>query len=240
MGYLEQIETAEAALDPWFIYLYGEPGSGKTVLACRADRPLYLQIDRNGRRSLRNHPDLVSTPTLDCTDSPDTLEKVLGEIKRNPGKEYDKFQTLVVDSYSRYQELDRRKLEKGLSQGRKGLSENEYKINNSNMRTIMELLHDTRKNVVLVSHETEVKDDEGNSILIRPRNSEVVVGDIYAQSDALFYLSQTTTPQGVTTRKLRTISTNKIKAKNRFKDIPHEITNPDKENFWRLIENGNH
>lgn len=236
MGYLEQIESANSVLDPWCIYLYGEPGCGKTVLACRATAPLLIQVDRNGRRSLRNHLDTAEIPTIQAIDSRATVEGIVREIKRNPGGEYDKFKTIVADTWSRLQEVDREEIEKKLPSGRKGLSEFEYKENNSNMTALLHLLHSTGKNIILVAHETEVKDNEGMTILIRPRNSEVTMGNVFAQTDAVFYMSSQTKQNGETTRKLRVLSTNKIKAKNRFGSLPAEITDPDYNNLWKLIE----
>lgn len=230
---MSEVTTILDVIEPWSVYLFGEPKCGKTTLAAYAPKPLFLMVDRNGHRALRRIEAFHSIPMVKIT-STEQMEKTAQALKLNKQK-FGDVQTVIVDTFSRLQQLSNRELLQGLSSARKDLSENEYRITNGKMERIMTLLQSSGLNTVFLAHEKEERDNKGTTILIRPANSEGTMGNLLAQTDGIFYMSARGQSNGQTERTLRTVASPVIKAGNRFENLPVEIKNPS-DGFWKLLE----
>lgn len=237
---------------PWGAWLYGDYGTGKSVLAAGFPNPIYIDTEKS-RRSFLNHPELVGLPVFPC-EGRDTFDKVRAVVDRiilandSPNKVEPDLQvirsceTVIVDTWSTLQmkELNSQMKEVGTKQGRHPdlPSEAEFNINNTRLRKVLiDLLEMSGKNVVILSHVKEEKDDDGNTIVIRPFNSPSITGTIASLVDGIFYLTSKTDSKGETTRKLQCMPSNKIRAKNRFSAyLNKEVVNPTALDIMRAIE----
>jgi hypothetical protein len=215
---------------PWMIWLYGDYGVGKTVLACQF--PNVLLFDTEGsRQSLLNHPDLVNTPFIPIETFTD-FKKLSDEVLLKKGDALEKAETIVVDTVSTLQmkELNEqmRTVAKNQTRHPDLPSQNEYNINNTRIRkAILDLKERSGKNLLLVSHIKEEQDDQGTTVLIRPGNSPSLSGTIASLCDGIFYLGSKTDSKGETTRTLKCMPTPRIRAKNRFAStLEREIVDP--------------
>jgi GTPase SAR1 family protein len=84
---------------PFFICIYGEPGCGKTTLACSLPGVLLIDVDR-GQRVLRNHPHLLKEVKVFTPNSYQEVDDLFWEIKE--GKYVDR-KTIVIDTFTTLQ-----------------------------------------------------------------------------------------------------------------------------------------
>jgi len=233
----DEVKTVAENPGPWMIWLYGDWGTGKTVLACGF--PNVLMIDTElSRESLLNHPELVATKFLEA-HSFARFKKICEEIMLNQAEVYQETDTIVIDTLSTLQmrELNEQMKEVGQKQGRHPdlPSQGEFNINNTRIRKLLLDLRDrSGKNIIAISHIKEEQDDNGTTVLIRPGNSPSLSSSIASLCSGIFYLQSKTDTKGETTRSLRCMPLGtRIRAKNRFTStLEREITNPT----WKDIE----
>lgn len=231
---MPEVTTVLDLVEPWSIYLFGEPGCGKTTLAAYAPAPLFLMFDRNGHRALRRVPEFHNIPMVRCKSYNEGVAAIEA-LGKNP-KCYGEIQTIITDTWSRFQKLSNKQLLAGLGPNRKGLSQDEFRETNDRMEKYLTILQGTGLNTIFLSHETEEKDDEGTTLVIRPANSPGAMGTVIAQTDGVFYMSHRGQLNGQSERELLTMPTAKIKAKSRFAEkLPQKMKNPGPE-FWTLLE----
>ena len=231
----DEIQSVVDNPGPWMIWIYGDMGAGKTVLA--AGFPNLLMLDTEGsRRSLLNHAELVNTQFLPIETYP-KFRKAVDEIILNNSEQMKSREIISVDTVSTLQQKDLNEQMKAISQ-REMPSQNEYNINNTRIRrSILELKERSDKNIVLVSHIKEVQDDMGTTILIRPGNSPSLSDSIASLCDGIFYLSSKTDSKGETTRTLKCMPGPKIRAKNRFAaTLEKDIANPTAKDILKAID----
>lgn len=221
-------------VEPWSVYLFGPPGCGKTTLAALAPKPFFIMVDRNGHRALRRLPEQYHTIPMLRTQSWNAFDDACRKLSRQEG--FAECETIIVDTFSRAQQLSNKQQLKALGAGRKGISENEYRETNARMEDLMTILQGYEKNTIFIAHEREEKDNEGTTIVIRPANSEGTMGNVIAQTDGVFYMSAIGRSTGEADREIRTMATAKVKAKSRFaENLPAVVKNPD-ETFWKMLE----
>jgi hypothetical protein len=242
--------TAAEDPGPWAIWLYGLEGAGKTVLAYSFPDVLGIDTEKS-RRSLLNHKELVAIPIFPVygKDSFDKFRAVVDRVilannspsRMEPDLELIRSKkTLVIDTWSTLQmkELNTQML--NLANGRHPdlPSEAEFNINNTRLRkALIDLLEQSGKNLIIISHIKEEKDDQGNTIIIRPGNSPSISQTVGSLVDGIFFLQSKTDSKGETTRKLTCVPSMKTKAKNRFSAvISKEIENPTAQMIVKAIE----
>ena len=225
---------------PWMIWIYGDMGAGKTVIT--AQFPNLLMLDTEGsRRSLLNHPELVSTKFIPIENF-NKFKKSIDEIILNNTEVIQNTEIVSIDTLSTLQQKDLNEQMKqvGQKQGRNPdlPSQNEYNINNTRIRkSILELKERSGKNIILISHVKEVQDDNGTTILIRPGNSPSLSDSVASLCDGIFYLASKTDSKGETTRTLKCMPGPKIRAKNRFAaTLEKEIVNPTGKDIMKAID----
>jgi hypothetical protein len=91
---------------------------------------------------------------------------------------------------------------------------------------MMMRLHRTKYNIIYIAHVREEKDDDGQTVLIRPGISPANVQAFGSLCDGVFYMEANTNTQGQTTRWLYTQPTRRLVIKSRFGNIPPKIENP--------------
>lgn len=225
----DKVTSAMEDPGPLKLFLYGEPGSGKTVFCCGAPRPLLVDCE-NGRRSLLNHPELAGVPVVKANTYKEA-EAVIAAASAGDSF-FDDIDTIIIDTITRLQQKQlveelKAAVEKNSSRHPFLPSQNEYNINNRMMeRFVLSLIERTNKNIIIVGHVKEDKDDEGQTVLTRPNTSPGVVGTLTSLMDGVFYMSSNTLSTGETTRKLRVLPSAKLKAKNRLGSLPVELINP--------------
>lgn len=233
---------------PWSIWIYGDYGTGKTVLCAGIPKVLGIDTEKS-RRSLLNHPELVDIPIFPVVTFDQFRAVVDRIILANGSKLTDpdilkiqESEVIMVDTWSTLQmkELNTQMKTVGEKPGRHPdlPSEAEFNINNTRLRkALIDLLELSGKNIVIISHVKEEKDNDGNTIVIRPFNSPSITGTIASLVDGIFYLTSKTDSKGETTRKLQCMPSSKIRAKNRFsKFLTKEIENPSAQHILKAIE----
>jgi len=229
--------AAEVYYDaPWALFIYGPFGSGKTSLAAQSTKPLFFDIEGSGR-SLLNKPEWAILPVIRVSKFDELDDTVHG---KNPKarKLLEECETVVIDTInvSRERELDAQR--KALSAGRIAVSEYEYTQNNAKLTLLIDfLVEDLKKNVIILAQVREDKDNEGNTLVIRPGVPPVLLTSICSLVDAVFYLSSRSTIKGEavqTTRTLLTVPTESKIAKNRF-PLPGRIKLPEENSFEPIL-----
>jgi hypothetical protein len=228
LGILDKATSVAEDPGSWSILLYGDWGSGKTVFGCQSEKPLLVDTE-NSRRSLLNHPELVDTPVANCYKSLSKVKQFAIDLKKD--KESD-VKTVILDTVTSLQFYDMDSIMKGLGEGRDQDLPSQAEFNRNNrriQRTVQDLLDACRatdRNCVILAHIKEEKDNEGTTTLIRPGTSPALTQAIAPMVDGIFYMEYSADSKGEITRKLRTVPTRKVKAKNRFGTLEAETTNP--------------
>lgn len=235
-------EITNAYDDPgnWLIWIYGYWGCGKTVLG--AQFPNNLIIDTEGsRQSLLNHPELATVPLLVCNTFT-RFKSIVDEIILNKDERIQSRDTITIDTLSTLQMRDLNEQMKtvGVKPGRHPdlPSEGEFNINNTRVRKVLlDLLDRSGKNIVILSHIKEEKDDGGNTLVVRPGNSPSLSGSVANLCSGIFYMTSRTDSKGETIRKLKCMGTPSIWAKNRFSaTLEKEIDEPTAKDVMRAID----
>lgn len=236
----EEVTNAYDDPGPWMIWIYGPPGAGKTVLGAQFPNNLIIDIE-GSRRSLLNHPDLARVPVIPCSGF-DKFKKICDSIILGQDEIFQTRETITIDTLSTLQmkELNEQMKTVGQKQGRHPdlPSEGEFNINNTRIRKLMlEMLERSGKNIVVLSHIKEEKDNNGQTILIRPGNSPSLSGTISNLCSGIFYLTSRTDAKGETTRKLRCLGSQSLWAKNRFSStLSKEIDEPTAKDVMKAID----
>lgn len=234
----DEVQTVVDNPGNWMIWLYGDWGVGKTVLA--AQFPNVLLWDTEGsRQSLLNHRELVNTKFL-VVNTFERFKKAVDEVILGKAPIYEQTETIVIDTFSTLQMLELNEQMKKIPTGRHPdlPSQNEYNINNTRLRkALLDLKERSGKNIILISHIKEEQDDQGTTILIRPGNSPSLSSTIATLCSGILYLSSKTDSKGETTRTLKCMPSSRIRAKNRFSStLEREITNPTAGDVQKAIQ----
>lgn len=225
--------------DQWSIFIYGDYGTGKTVLGAQAPGVFLIDTERS-RRSLLNHPELATTPYLKNATY-ERIEKLVLDSMEGKNDLLEKVQTFQLDSVNQlYQQLVDKELimarEKNQNRSLFQPSEAEWTTAGRRMRKLISMIQDrTDKNLILIGHIKEEKDDEGMTTVIRPDLGASVLSTVASLVDAMFYMSADTDSKGVSTRTLQTIPNRKIRAKNRFGTLPDKMVNPTFDDLLSAI-----
>lgn len=223
------LQTPREALPTrWKILLYGFPGSGKTTLAAQAPRPLIIEIDDGGalvldtkefehiriyrQRNLKKLNDFVKA----CRTDP--------YFKEN-------FDTVVVDTISEVQTLDRmRKVGDPLDELWQ-FNESIYTRNNFYTNAICRAVLGLGKNTIFLCHVREelIGDDRNQVVRVIPGMSPGPFKDLATNMDGIFFLRK----EGKARRLTVTAGTT-VLTKNRLEqvNIPATFENP---NFDALL-----
>ncbi len=138
------------------VLIYGNPGSGKTTMACSMPKSLIFDMDRGIHRAKNTTADVVQAKSMG-----DVYEVI------NSG-DINSYETLIFDTLGRLLDfmivdiLSKNKMQKMRIQ--------DYGTLKSDFDNLMSLIRSKNKNVVFVAHETEEKIEINGktSIMKRP------------------------------------------------------------------------
>lgn len=209
--------------------IFGPPGCGKTVFACRAPKPLLLDVE-NGALSLLNHEDLRDTPRLDVNGAKG-LEEFVMDARQN-AEDYADFNTFIVDTVSELQDqalsdILRRKNAIDSQRNAYAAQQLDYKENTEHLRRIFIGLVELGKDVIFLAHVAEIKDEGSGRILTRPQLSPKLAGTMRGLVDIQGYLyADMDKKTGDITRTLQLAEGGTVQAKTRIGGLPPIIEDP--------------
>lgn len=232
-GVLDELTTVVEDPGPWSIMIYGAEGARKTVMSAYARNSLYCDCEKS-RRSLLNHKELWDIPLLKV-ESLAKLKALTETLIRNTDERIKETETVIVDTINELQDRDMGFLMKdfgkpGPNKGRDPDLPSQAEFNKSNRRFAAwarSFCSLTGRNLILLAHTREEKDDEGSTTLIRPGTSPTLAQTLARLVDGVFYMEYVVDSKGETQKwELRTVATKKIKGKSRFGTLPPVISNP--------------
>lgn len=220
--------------------IYGDPGTQKTSFACGqgcdprfGPGVLNMLVEKGGDVSLENHPECSDVSILKFKALAQ-VEALISKLAENP-PQLDKFHTVVVDTFTTLQERDLRDLAIRAAQLDSSRNPNvnigsDYQQNNNHMRSIARKLADLERNVVIICHVKEEKDDSTGRMLWRPNLTPKLASAMAGMFDMVGFM----TVQPVITdegkekleRRLQVHPTNQVIAKTRLGDLPAVMVEP--------------
>ncbi len=219
----------EAELTQLKLFIYGWPGSGKTTLAAKAPRPLFIETDADGHVVLRRLPEEVRSQTKWYRAKTwDQAVKFLNLLIKDR-EVLSSVDTLVLDTITALQEMDRDKQIAGtdiLTDDKNPFNQSIYAKNNKRIERFIQLLISTGKDVIVLGHMREDTLPSQQKV-IRPSLSGALTANIMAMMDGCLFLEF-----NGTNRTLTTASGPDILTKSRFGGLTR-ISNPD----WSHVQN---
>jgi phage nucleotide-binding protein len=208
-----------------FMLVYGAGGVGKTTFASTFPKPLLIDFE-NGAKYFKQRGIDIDVAPMDKWFTRDDIEQ-LQELIAN----YD---TIVIDPIGEAME----KLMKS-----EHLNNTKWKQADGSptmagwgkikddFRWLVKFLRDTNKNIVLVAHVAEGKDND--SIIKRPKISANMADEISAMVDTVGYMDIVTV-DGEDKRVIRTQPTERYYAKDRSGTLPAYVK-PDYKYIHDLV-----
>lgn len=208
------------------LLIYGPPGVGKTTLAAQAPNPVMLDYE-NSSETLR-HTEFAEIPLAGTKAELANYEDVIAFIRSN------KYDTIIIDSISSmYDTMLREHMKKAGRDRHIALFGDFRKLTNV-LKDIFYELITVDKNVVLVAHQKELRDENGKIMEVRPLLPPAAEASIERLVNEVFYLEAKQDLKGTTERTLYVDSQGKILAKNRSGLLENKIKNPT----WKELFNG--
>lgn len=214
--------------------IYGDPGVGKTVFACNSPAPLLLDCDGTGALSLLNHPEINARTKVLQVRSFNQMVEVLEALRRGDPRLADR-ETVVIDTLS---ELAKKHLDEFIAKERitnktrdPVAYQRDYKFNTEAMRQFITWMLQVEKNLVVLSHATEEKDERTGIIKVRPFLTPRLAGTMEGVFDVFGYMTAETDPEFNVQRVLQIMPTRNVKAKTRIGGLPPMILDPIFQHF---------
>lgn len=214
------------------VLIYGEAGTGKTVLGCNFGEQVILVDSANGWVSLKNHPDIlhkVQRIQYQGLSQLDALADAIVEGKIE-------CETLVIDEMSSIAVLDldtvlKARSKKDASKDPNVPTQPDFFANTERVRRVVAKLLSLPCNVVLLSHVREDKDERTGKVMTRPAFTPKTRGTIVQQCHIVGYLTANEIRKGDDDteylRRLQVQPTATITAKTRIGGLPTVIDAPN-------------
>lgn len=223
--------------------IYGDYGTGKTIMGCDYGEEVIMVDSANGWVSLQNHPSVYKKVKqrfqYKGLSQLDALSDAILEGKIET-------ETLVLDELSSMAVLDldvvlRARSAKDSTKDPDVATQPDYGANTERVRRTAARLLTLPCNVVLLAHVREDKDERTGRIYTRPAFTPKMRGTIIKDCHIVGYLtaneigSDGSTPQYL--RRLQVHPTASITAKTRIGDLPTVIDNPDLNTIFANWQN---
>lgn len=162
------------------VMVYGQPGIGKTTLACSAPAPVLFDFDNGVGRINGAHQ--VDTVQVTCWEE---FQQALQEV----AEAGDTYKSVIIDTIGKmlaYMEDYIKRTQPKMKQLDGSLNLKGYGVRK---QMFMQLLKDAgtwHKNVIFVAHETEIK--RGDEIIIRPEISGTAANELIKELDLVGYM----------------------------------------------------
>ena len=228
---LEKIRPANEVSPYLRGLIYGEPKTGKTVLACGNPNTLLVCCDSDGHSSLLNHNELRDTSVFRVQGweellSPDPSKTtLLDELRKGslPDKEI-----IVLDPIT---ELQKKNLDYLLKKARmKDMNrslylpfQQDYNESTQMIRSLIIALQDLPRHVLFVAHSIVDKDGMDGHFFYRPALTPKVAETIVGLMSFIGYMDY---DEDTKERTLQLQPTRKIQAGTRIGGLPGTIKNP--------------
>lgn len=199
------------SLEPWRFLLYGEPGIGKTTFVSQAPRPVIIACPPNESLSLAK-TDQALIPVLTVINWADAVQAV------SYARKMKDVETVIFDTWSHLYEFA---LVEAMEMTKGKLSQATWSNANNLMRSLAdELLTLRSKNVIIVSHQRNEKNDEGVITKVIPDFGEGLLRKLMGRLNAAFYYRKAGSG-----RELCTAMVTGVDTKSRY-DLPDRMKNP--------------
>lgn len=228
--------------DPFFkILIYGEPGTGKTVLSGGADdvpemRPVLVVDMEGGLASIRDaHPE-IHVIRVKNWDEMYALYEALYDTDHG-------YRTIIIDSLSEVQKFNMLHIMKDASANNPKQNEDvpsmrEWGINLNQMRKFVRGFRDLDCNVIFTAHEMLVVDEMTGKSSVKPSFSGKLANELAGFLDEVFYLYVKKESDGLK-RIILTGKTDREVAKDRSGKLPLTIKEPTMRKIFDLINTNN-
>jgi phage nucleotide-binding protein len=160
--------------------IYGQPGIGKTTLACSAPAPILMDFDGGVTRVNGAH----QCDTVQVT-SWEMFQQALTEVSEAG----DTYKTIIIDTIGKllaYMEDYIKRTQPKMKQLGGSLSRNGYGMRKQMFIQLLKDASTWHKNIVFVAHETEQK--RGDEIIIRPEISGSAANELVKELDLVGYM----------------------------------------------------
>lgn len=203
------------------LFIYGDGGSGKTLLAATAPKPLFLDTE-NSSDTLRDWPEIAKRCKI-VRMKWQHIDTILDKIKNDP--EWADRETVILDTVDA---LQRNNLEFILkASGRDPFlpMEHDYKKSGEMLRRLILDIRDLDKHVIVLAHTKETT-PEGTALhLIRPGVTPKLAQTLTEEFSFVGYMAVTNEDPFENALQSRGGNPT-IQVKSRFKHLPSTIINP--------------
>lgn len=214
------------------MHLYGEPGSGKTVFAASAPKPLWLDTE-GSTEVLDDWPELKQHCKILWPKTWADINEILYALIRKDPALADR-ETVVIDTLTEYQRknLDEIVIEEAGKDGSRSMFlpyQQDYKKSTEMMRRLATSYKELPTHLILISHRKEEKDDRGRLTIrpdITPKISSTIRGAVGLQGFMSSKVEIDKDHKETFTNYLWTRPTDNVEAKTRYRHLPTLITNP--------------
>lgn len=197
------------------ILIYGNPGVGKTTFAANAEKALVADAE-SGTKMLGVNG--VTCDVAEVSTWDDVKELYEAAVKD------DTYKTIVLDPLGEIVDKLLTKLkQEGYSNGKDGLTLAGWGVAKERFRAMIRAFRDADKDVVLVAHSNEKRDEEGS--VVRPKLPASLDEDVCAMMDAVGYMTPYHVEKDKTVRRIYFSPHQRFYAKSRGNVLPEYVDN---------------
>ena len=241
-----QVVSASEVVEWMNIFIYGEPGSGKTFFLGTADdderlRPALIFDVEGGMMTLRDKPGIDVIKVRSMQEVEDKYNKLYHSIDiSDPEHPSLYYKTVGIDSLTELADIDMRKVMKDAYNRKPETVEidvpspREWGIVRNHIRLITRAFKDLPCHVVFTGGLGEDR-KEGQPDKYRPAFAGKLVREVPGFADVVgFYRARNR--GGEITRSLQVTGTDRVLAKDRTKVLGLSVENPTLSSLWDTVE----
>lgn len=220
-------------ISPWIkMCLFGDPGSGKTLFAATAPKPLILDTE-GSTEVLDDWPDIKAQCKILYPRSWDDINEILYALISGDPRLADR-QTVVIDTMTEYQRKNLDEIVIGAA-GKDATHslflphQQDYKMSTEMVRRMAGSFRDLPYHLILVAHRTEDTDNVGR-VRIRPELTPKLAGTIKSSVGLQAFMGSQVVIHEDHSEEfhnyLWTRQTEQIEAKTRYRHLPTYMLDP--------------
>jgi hypothetical protein len=241
-----QVVSASEVVEWMNIFIYGEPGVGKTYFLGTADddvrlRPMLIFDVEGGMMTLRDKPGIDVIKVRSMQEVEDKYNKLYHSIDiTDPEKPTMYYKTVGIDSLTELADLDMRKVMKDAYNRKPETVEidvpspREWGIVRNHIRLITRAFKDLPCHCVFTGGLGEDR-KEGQPDKYRPAFAGKLVREVPGFADIVGYY-KARNRGGEITRILQVTGTDRVLAKDRTKVLGLTVENPTLSSMWDTVE----
>jgi hypothetical protein len=208
------------------LVIYGEPGTGKTCFACGVNCPeefakgVLLVAIEPGALAVLNHEELKDNVTVMKFKAMAQMKALIGELKNNP-PQLERYHTVVFDTITTLSERHLKSLPLN------SVGNPDHLKNNDDLKEFFRLVTDIDdRNIILLSHTREDKDEATGRVLTRLGIGPKAGGALNGMVDLVGYMDRTVSEEGTDAFTLQVHPKGNVTAKTRIGGLPNTLINP--------------